>query len=138
MIDPVSMGAALLDPTDIGLFRLAEKRLNWVEQRQQVLAQNIANASTPNFKARDLSPFQSSLAEQGVELAQTDPGHLSGLHSSAQGRETAAHGRSPDGNTVSMEEQLGKVADTSTTQELVTNLYHKYQGMFRMVLGRNG
>ncbi|RYF10860.1 MAG: hypothetical protein EOO77_20625, partial [Oxalobacteraceae bacterium] len=46
-----------MDPTDIGLFRLAEKRLNWVEQRQQVLAQNIANANTPNFKARDVSPF---------------------------------------------------------------------------------
>ena len=45
-----------MDPSDIGLFRLAEKRLNWIEQRQQVLAQNIANASTPDYKARDLSP----------------------------------------------------------------------------------
>ncbi len=127
-----------MDPTDIGLFRLAEKRMNWIEQRQQVLAQNIANASTPNFKARDLSPFQSSLAEQGVDVSRTNPGHLPGLRSTMGGREQVASNKSPDGNTVSMEEQLGKVADTSSTQELVTNLYHKYQGMFRMVLGRNG
>ena len=127
-----------MDPTDIGLFRLAEKRLNWIEQRQQVLAQNIANASTPDYKARDLSPFQSSLANQGVAVAQTDPGHLAGLHSAAEGRDETPHGKAPDGNTISMEEQLGKVADTSSNQELVTNLYRKYQSMFRMVLGRNG
>ena len=127
-----------MDPTDVGLFRLAEKRLNWVEQRQQVLAQNIANAYTPDFKARDLSPFQSSLAEQGVEVVRTDPAHLEAPHSVAQGKEQASRGKAPDGNTVAMEEQLGKVADTASTQELVTSLYHKYQGMFRTVLGRNG
>lgn len=127
-----------MDPTDIGLFRLAEKRLNWVEQRQQVLAQNIANAYTPDFKARDLSPFESSLAEQGVAVARTDPAHLEGLHSAASGKEQPSRGKSPTGNTVSMEQQLGKVADTASTQELVTNLYHKYQGMFKMVLGRSG
>ncbi len=127
-----------MDPTDIGLFRLAEKRLNWVEQRQQVLAQNIANAYTPDYKSRDLSPFQSSLAEQGAPMARTDPAHLEPAHSVADGKVQPGHGKAPDGNTVAMEEQLGKVADTASTQELVTNLYHKYQGMFRMVLGRSG
>ena len=127
-----------MDPTDIGLFRLAEKRLNWVEQRQQVLAQNIANAYTPDFKARDLSPFQSTLAEQDISVVRTDPAHLEPTQSAAHGKEQPGRGKAPDGNTVAMEEQLGKVADTASTQELVTNLYHKYQGMFRMVLGRNG
>ena len=46
--------------------------------------------------------------------------------------------RAPNGNTVAMEEQLGNIANTSSTQELVTNLYHKYQTMFQMVLGRSG
>ena len=127
-----------MDPTDIGLFRLAEKRMNWVEHRQEVLAQNIANAYTPGFKARDLSPFQASLADQGVDVARTDPAHLQGQHSVAGGREQPGHSKAPDGNTVAMEEQLGKVADTASTQELVTNLYHKYQGLFRLVLGRSG
>ncbi len=44
----------------------------------------------------------------------------------------------PDGNAVSMEDQLAKVADTAGTQELVTNLYRKYHAMFRTALGRGG
>jgi flagellar basal-body rod protein FlgB len=127
-----------MDPTDIGLFQLAEKRLNWIDQRQDVLASNIANAYTPNFKARDLSPFQASLAAQGVSMTITDPAHLTGTSGAANARELPSTGKAPDGNTVSMEEQLGKVAETASAQELVTNLYHKYQGLFRMVLGRNG
>lgn len=127
-----------MDPTDIGLFRLAERRLTWVDQRQAVLAQNVANVNTPGFRARDLPSFAASLAGEGVALSTTDPAHLAGPSSDASGREQPNNGRAPNGNTVSMEEQLGKVAETSSTQELVTNLYHKYQGLFRIVLGRSG
>ena len=127
-----------MDPTDIGLFRLAERRLSWVDQRQEVLAQNIANADTPGYRARDLAPFEASLAAQGVPLARTNPSHLEGSVASSRGRQERGSGKAPDGNTISMEEQLGKVADTASTQELVTNLYHKYQGLFRTVLGRSG
>lgn len=132
-----------MDPTDIGLFRLAEQRLAWVDRRQQVLAQNIANAATPGYQARDIPPFEAALAGHGVTgqaapLGRTDPAHLAGSGSAAGARKARSHARAPDGNRVSMEEQLGKVADTASTQELVTNLYRKYQGLFRTVLGRNG
>jgi flagellar basal-body rod protein FlgB len=127
-----------MDPTDIGLFRLAERRLSWVDQRQEVLAQNIANADTPGYRARDLAPFEASLAAQGVTLARTNPSHLEGSLAASRGRQERGTGKAPDGNAVSMEEQLGKVADTASAQELVTNLYHKYQGLFRTVLGRSG
>lgn len=43
-----------MDPTKIGLFDLAEKRLVWTAQRQSVLAANIANANTPRFQAREV------------------------------------------------------------------------------------
>ncbi len=127
-----------MDPTDIGLFRLAERRLSWVDQRQALLAQNIANANTPGYRAQDLPSFAATLAGQGEALARTDPAHLAGAPSTAGARQQRGAGKAPNGNTVSMEQQLGKVADTSSTQELVTNLYHKYQGLFRTVLGRSG
>lgn len=127
-----------MDPTDIGLFRLAERRLNWIDQRQAVLAQNVANVNTPGYKARDLTSFAASLAAQGVSMTITDPAHIAGSNPAAAGREQPSNGKAPNGNTVSMEEQLGKVAETSSTQEVVTNLYHKYQGMFRTALGRSG
>jgi flagellar basal-body rod protein FlgB len=45
--------------------------------------------------------------------------------------------RAPDGNTVALDEQLTKVADTQTTQTLVTMIYKKYVGMFSLALGRS-
>ena len=127
-----------MDPTDIGLFRLAERRMQWLDQRQSVLAQNIANSNTPGFKARDLPSFQGALIDQGVSLTATNASHLQGLSTATAGREQRSNGKAPNGNTVATEEQLGKIAETSSSQELVTNLYHKYQSLFHMVLGRSG
>lgn len=125
-----------MDPTDIGLFRLAEQRMRWLDQRQSILAQNISNVNTPGFKARDLGSFGDALQSQAGTLQATNPQHLQGNSATLSGREQIAGGKAPNGNTVAMEEQLGKIAETSSSQELVTNLYHKYQTMFHMVLGR--
>ena len=54
-----------MDPTRIGLFDLAEKRLTWTAQRQSVLATNIANANTPGFQARDIQSFANVLSGSG-------------------------------------------------------------------------
>ena len=42
---------------NLGLFQVVKKRLNWLGQRQEVLAQNIANADTPNYRSSDLKPY---------------------------------------------------------------------------------
>jgi flagellar basal-body rod protein FlgB len=42
-----------------------------------------------------------------------------------------------DGNTVALDQQLTKVADTETTQALVTTIWKKYMGMFNTALGRS-
>lgn len=128
-----------MDPTDIGLFRLAERRLAWVDGRQSLLSQNVANANTPGYVARDVAPFAASLSAASAGLATTDPAHLGGA-----GRDgvapvrTRPHERSPDGNAVALEEQLGRIADTAATQAVTVNLYRKYANLFRTVLGRTG
>ena len=43
-----------------------------------------------------------------------------------------------DGNSVIMEEQMTKVADTGMTYQLVTNLYRKHVGLMRTAIGRGG
>jgi flagellar basal body rod protein FlgB len=45
--------------------------------------------------------------------------------------------RALDGNSVSLDQQLTKVADTETTQALVTTIWKKYVGLFNMALGRS-
>jgi flagellar basal-body rod protein FlgB len=127
-------------PADIGLFRLAEQRLAWVGRRQELLAQNVANASTPRYQPRDLPPFASALAHAGpaAAMVRTVPNHLIGASHAQAARLSRPRERAPDGNSVSMEDQLTKVADTAGTQQLVANLYRKYHGMFRTALGRAG
>jgi len=117
---------------------LAERRLAWVDQRQKLLAHNVANASTPGFQPRDASPFAAALAGPAGVLARTDAGHLGGSSDAGGSTQARGPGRASNGNAVSVEDQLAKVADTSGTQELVTNLYPKYQGLFRTALGRAG
>ena len=124
---------------DIGIFRLAEQRLDWAAKRQQALAQNVANTSTPGYLPRDIAPFHAVLSRTTPPLSQTSPVHfVAGAHGpnvAVTGRPTD---RAPDGNAVSMEDQLTKVADTANTQELAINIYRKYQGLFRIALGRGG
>lgn len=124
----------------IAVLELAEKRLAWADRRQQVLAQNIANVNTPKFQSHDLLPFAAILTRQGgAEMARTQPNHLAPLDGDGTGMAPVAkpRERAPDGNAVSLDEELTKVADTETTQELVTGLYKKYLGLFRMALGRS-
>jgi len=68
-----------MDPTRIALFDLAEKRLAWTAQRQNVLAANIANANTPGFQGRDVEPFAKVLAgTTAIGPVLTQPGHMAG------------------------------------------------------------
>jgi flagellar basal-body rod protein FlgB len=129
-----------MDSSRIGLFDLAEKRLTWAAARQTVLASNIANANTPGYKARDVESFQSMLAGYGgLAPVQTQPMHLSGtIPTSSVGQVTGQPSvRSIDGNGVTLDQQLTKVADTETTESMVTTIWKKYMSFFSMALGRS-
>ena len=118
------------------LFSLAERKLGWLEDRQRVLARNVANANTPNFQPSDERPFQAALSSFMVAPVQTNAMHLPGNSDGAGAIKVAGHERSPDGNRVSVEEQMTKVAETDNQQRLVTNIYSKYMQMFSTALGK--
>jgi flagellar basal-body rod protein FlgB len=121
-----------------GLFDLAERRLQWLDRRQQVLAQNVANADTPGFRPRDLPDFAASLGSAATRPARTQPGHLPGTSGEVLVPDAALRpkARQPDGNGVALDEELTKVADVQTNQALVNNLYAKYVSFYRLALGR--
>ena len=125
-----------MDPTNIGLFRLAERRLQWVDARQRLLAQDVANANTPGWQPRDLAPFLSASGAPG--LASTSERHMSATNRQVGEQRPRPAGRSPSGNGISIEDMLGRVADTTAMQELTLNLHRRYVGMFRTALGRVG
>jgi flagellar basal-body rod protein FlgB len=127
-----------MDLTQFGLFDLAERRLSWADRRQQVLAQNIANADTPGYQAKDVPSVASLLSGAATASpVRTDPGHLAGTTGGLL-QAVARHGdRGVDRNGVSMDHELSDVADTETTQEFATNIYKKYMSLFRLALGRS-
>jgi flagellar basal-body rod protein FlgB len=131
---------ARMDPTRIALFDLAEKRMDWIAQRQNVLAANIANANTPGYKGRDVQSFDQVLAGTGtIAPVQTQPGHMGGTAASGLASlvTDAPNTKSLDGNSVALDEQLTRVADTETNQSLVTSIWKSYIGMFNVALGKS-
>lgn len=118
------------------LLGLAASRLGWLDDRQRVLARNIANADTPGYVPRDEQPFSRSLADQAAAPVRTDPMHLPGSAGTAGTVVVQPRQRSIDGNAVALDEQMTKVADTDTQQRLVTTLYGKYMSLYATALGK--
>jgi flagellar basal-body rod protein FlgB len=130
-----------MDPGRLGLFKLAEQRLGWLDRRQEVLARNIANADTPGYAARDLPSFAKVLARgTGPVLARTAAQHIAPASAGglAVRPERVAAERTHDGNAIRTEDQVARIAETETQHELAIGLYRKYMGLFRIALGRGG
>lgn len=130
-----------MDITGIPLFSMISNRMTWLTSRQGVLSQNIANASTPGYAARDIKPmdFQSMVAKeaQGTALNTTNVRHIAlrGGGGAYQPEEAEGEGGSPTGNTVSLEQEMIKLSDTQLQYQTATNLYQKAINMFRTALG---
>jgi len=131
---------------DLKLFRLMDGKLNYLQQRQVVLAQNIANADTPRYKAEDLAPFDFKSVLAGTPrgaLAATSASHLEASGAAAGPGGRPQHDRrpyetQPNGNAVVMEDQMMKMADTGYDHSLVLELYQKQMRMLKTAIGRNG
>lgn len=134
-----------MDPKKIQLFDMVRKKMTYLGQRQDVLAQNIANANSPDYVARDLVPldFKRTLNQQFHRLApaKTTSGHINGslpLEPKFRTPEIRkAYETSPDGNKVVLEQEMVKMTETKIEHQTAANIYKKYQKMMKMSLGRN-
>lgn len=131
----------------IPLLDMLRERMAWLNQRQNVLSQNVANADTPGYVARDMKPldFQSLLDKSamgsGSQLVVTDPRHITMTSDAVQSADEQASGEAatnPNGNSVSIEEEMMKVADTQAQYQAATNLYAKAIGMMRTAIDKGG
>lgn len=127
---------------DIGIMQMAQDLAAHASSRQSVIASNIANADTPGFKAKDMASFADSYREgtrmrPSVRPART--GHLA-LEDRGDRRdvfESAAFGaESPNGNTVSLEDQLVRAADVKYRHDLALGIYAKSINILRSGMGR--
>ena len=134
---------------DLTLMRALTAKMGWVEERQKVIAQNIANADTPGYRPQDLKPIDfKSLLKNSTSSASINASGLattSGKHISSSGTPSGAgkyptsweknpYEVSPVGNAVVLEEQLLKMNQNMTDHRLITNLYEKNIGMLKTSL----
>jgi flagellar basal-body rod protein FlgB len=128
--------------SDLPIFSMLRTRMNWHQERQRLLAENVANADTPNFRPRDLAPLdfgrQVQQASGQLQLALTSPSHLSGP--SATGafatQRPGKYDVRPAGNAVNLEDEMMKVAANQMDHQAAISLYSRSMGLLKTAIGK--
>jgi len=138
-----------MDLKNLTLFQVAQQRMDWLAQRQKVVSQNLANANTPGYRAKDLKEvdFRDTLSRtlaketQSIPVARTNAKHLQGsLPESGPYRvvgERRPYEFTLDKNGVDIDEQMAKASSNRSQYNLAANLVSKNLGMIRTALGKN-
>jgi len=132
-----------MDLPDVPLMAMLRERMTWLHQRQDVLSENVANADTPNYVARDLKPldFEQALSgtTSGPSLVTTNERHIS-LTPTHMGKfedhETPDQESSPNGNSVALEAEMVKVSDTQAQFQAAANIYAKAMSLMKTAIGQ--
>ena len=128
--------------TDIPIFSMLRTKMEWHQARQRVLAENVANSDTPGFKPRDLAPpkfDKTEVASPAVGLARTASAHIAAVgQGGSQFRldRKNNHQVRPDGNAVSLEDEVLRVANNQMDYQAATMLYQRSLGLIRTAIGR--
>ncbi|MBI1366962.1 MAG: FlgB family protein [Alphaproteobacteria bacterium] len=120
--------------SDLKLLNLASAMARHAAARHEVLAENIANADTPGYKAKDLEPFaaafQRALDEDGSTVAAAKDATWRVIAQASPGA------MSPNGNSVSLEDQMIKSVEAQQDHDAATAIYKKSLDILRLTLGK--
>ncbi|MBU1348075.1 MAG: flagellar basal body rod protein FlgB [Alphaproteobacteria bacterium] len=127
---------------DIPLMGQIKGRLSWLDERQRLVAQNVANADTPGYVGRDLkapTDFAAAMREGGgLRMVQTSAAHMpiGGPNGAPVARFTSEASpdseTTQDGNAVVVEEQMLKMAESRMAYDAAIGLYTKSMAMMRL------
>ena len=125
------------------LTRMAQAMAAHAGARLSVVAQNVAHADTPGYRAGDVASFAESYAQNAkqTEMRATRAGHFAG---DAVGdvpplevRRKSLAG-APNGNSVSIEQEMVKAASARQDHEMALAIYRNTSSIIRASLGRQG
>src|ERR1700752_598526 len=117
--------------SDLPIFSMLRTRMNWHQERQRLLAENVSHADPPGYRPRDLTPLdfgrQVQQASGQLQLALTAPGHLT---SAATGgsfvmERSGKYDVKPMGNAVNLEDEMMKVAANQMDHQAAISLYSR-------------
>ena len=132
--------------SDLPILSMLRTRLAWHQERQRVLAENVANADTPQYRARDLvaPKFETNtrpdLPVTTVSLTRTESGHIAGAGLSNgtafKSKVQEGHEVRPTGNSVSLEDEMMKVAANQMDFQAATAVYTHSLNLIKTALGK--
>ncbi len=122
------------------IFRTAQAMAVHAGARQAVVAQNMANADTPGYAAREIVPFKAVMeaGNSGIGQKATRAGHLNGTNNSLQFdvSETRDALADPNGNSVSLEEEMIKAVDVKRQHDMALAIYKSSLTILRTAISR--
>ena len=139
-----------MDFNNIPIFNVMKSKLGYLSARQSVLAQNVANADTPDYKARDIEePDFKHMARtmangtaQKLPMQVTNTHHLLGKGSASMmmhaHKRPSTYELNPNGNNVVIEEEMMRVAENQADYQQVLSVYRKTIDLFKTAIGRPG
>ena len=129
----------------IPLLQALTDKMKWHQARQTVLSENVANATTPDYVSRDLKAFSlepgaKRLSMASVTVTPSTPSHFAissfGDASGFSMNDAAGYEVTPEGNSVSLEDEMMKVTSNELDYQTVTTLYTRSLRLIRTALGR--
>lgn len=128
---------------DLAIYQMAKSRANWAEERQKVLATNIAQGDVPGAKSYDIEEmdFSRAMANQqktAVAVERTNPMHMEGAAAPKTSYRSKAdrlpYELSPNENGIVMEEQMFKVANTRRQHANAMTMMKTYNRLINLPL----
>jgi len=129
--------------SDIPILSMLRTKMEWHQARQKVLAENVANADSPEFRPHDLAmpdfERQTHRPISTVSLTRTEGGHIAGTAVSSPDFRSQTQGGyeiRPTGNAVSLEDEMMKVAANQMDFQAATALYTHSLNLIKTALGK--
>lgn len=120
----------------LSVMQMAQSMAKHGATRQSVIAQNVANADTPGYRARDVASFAETYRpDDGGQMRTTRPGHMlageRGGYSVKAGEVYRPDAASPNGNNVSIEEEMFAAAEAKSEHERALAIYRSSMNILR-------
>ncbi len=122
----------------LDLFRISSAMARHAGAQQAMIATNVANADTPGYKATTLPPFTDAYrADGGADMRATRARHMAPTPAGMASRPQSVDGEpSPNGNTVSVEEEMLAAVEAQREHSQALAIYRHAMGIIRTSLGR--
>ncbi len=124
--------------TAIPLMQIIKGKLDYTNQRERLISENVANADTPGFAPRDLTGFTVTDAMKGTQtgggLRVTNAMHIAGAPSKVSAFKDQAAPDSEarlDGNQVVLEEQMSKMTASRIDYEAAVDFYQQSMNLLQ-------